>query len=129
MTQQPQLKKSTSNTTIGHPQRPKKRESEPSICRRNHLTWLNKIKELLNVTIRSFVMFVLVNGTLALSNVTRKKRELLNVIKVWPCLILVLSNVTMESFDVSKKIWEQLNITKDKTLVQYLKCYFLGSPL
>ena len=73
--------------------------------------------ELLNVTIRSFVMFVLVNVTLALYNVTKKKkkRESMNVTKVWPCLILVLSNVTMESFDVSKKIWEQLNITKDKT--------------
>ena len=87
-----------------------------------------KKKVQLNVAkIQSYVMLVLPNMTLELSNVRKKekrkrkrKRELLNVTKVRLYVMLVLCNVTMKLSNVQKKIKVPPNVRKIRLYVIFV---------
>ena len=62
-----------------------------------------KIKESSNVKkVKSYVMLVMHNVKMEMSNV-RKKKKPLNVTKILPNLMLVLLNVTIKPSNVKKK--------------------------
>ena len=54
--------------------------------------------------LRPYVMLVRLNVTMKLSNVSKKRKELLNVIKVRSYVILVLPNVTIKLSNMRKKL-------------------------
>ena len=66
-------------------------------------------RELLNMTkVRSYVMLVLSNVIMELSNVRKKIMVPLNVTKVRSDVMLVLFNVTMKLSNIKKKIKKKI---------------------
>ena len=63
--------------------------------------------------LHSYIMLLQLNVTMKLSNVSKKKKkELLNVIKVQSYMILVLPNVTIELSNMRKKFRVSPNMKK-----------------
>ena len=62
--------------------------------------------------VRSYVILVLPNVTMKLSNMRKKIKESPNVTKVQLEVMLVLHNVRIESSNVRKKIKEPPNVTR-----------------